>query len=324
MYVCRLFHRDRPFEQVEARVLGEGRITLGRDPAADWTVTAPDGVLSRLHCTLSVEDGRLWLHDLSTNGVFLGDGTRMPAGGVIELQTRQTIRFGALILLVDELHAPSAPVSATTISRGPTALGSSPSRSTPRAPDASLLEAFCQGARLDGSAFASEDPAELMRRAGAVYRETVLGLATLMEERARFKEEHALDRTTIRAARNNPFKWTSPRSVAEDLLLRDSPDFLHDETAVQASFADLHAHMAALAEGARSAAALAVDTLAPEAIQAEAQGEAGLLKSRAAACWDVHNRRHARLKAESGSHDGVVRRAVSQAYAQAAATAPAA
>lgn len=320
MYVCRLFHRDRPFEQMEARVLGEGRVTLGRDPAADWPVTDPDGVLSRLHCTLAVKDGRLWLTDLSTNGVFLGDGSRVPPGGTVELQPRQTIRFGALTLLVDELQAEPAPVSATTISRAPPLPGFSPPRP---AADGSLLEAFCEGARLDGSAFSAEDPAELMRRAGAVYRETVLGLAALMAERARFKEEHGLERTTIRAAENNPFKWTSSRAVAQDLLLRDAPSFLHDEGAVRASFDDLRAHMAALAEGARTAAALAVEALAPEAIHAEAQAQSGLLKSRAAACWDVHNRRHARLKAESGSHEGVLRRAVSQAYARAtAASAP--
>lgn len=318
MYVCRLFHRDRPFEQVEARVLAEGRITLGRDPGADWPVTDPDGVLSRQHCTLAVEQGRLWLTDLSTNGVFLADGERAPAGQPVELQTRQMIRFGALTLLVDELQAEAqvAP-AATTLSFSPLSPAARPQRSEAAPADAGLLEAFCEGARLDGSALSSEEPAELMRRAGAVYREAVLGLASLMAERARFKEEHGLERTTIGAAQNNPFKWTSSRMVAKELLLHEAPNFLHDGSAVRASFADLHAHMGAMAEGVRAAVGLAVEAMAPEAIHAEAQGQGGLLKSRAAACWDVHNRRHAALKAETASEDGVVRRALSRVYAQA-------
>jgi predicted component of type VI protein secretion system len=49
MFICRLFHRDRPFEQIEARLLADGAITVGRDPNADWPLPDPEATLSR--CT---------------------------------------------------------------------------------------------------------------------------------------------------------------------------------------------------------------------------------------------------------------------------------
>ena len=56
MYICRLFHKDQPFEQIDARIIAEGQITIGRDPDADWILTDADGTLSRLHCTLAVTE----------------------------------------------------------------------------------------------------------------------------------------------------------------------------------------------------------------------------------------------------------------------------
>ena len=208
MFICRLFHHDRPFEQIEARLIAEGQTTVGRDPAADWSLTDPQGVLSRIHCTLSVEDGRLFLTDTSTNGTFLEGGARAPAHEPVELRARQSIRLGDLSILVDQPQGAAA--DATTLHGGldltPTPVPrdwSDPQPATRPHRDGSLIEAFCEGAGLDASSLSGQEPHELMTRIGAIYQQTVLGLATLMADRARVKSEAQLDRTTLGAQANN-------------------------------------------------------------------------------------------------------------------------
>ncbi len=326
MYVCRLFARDRPFEQVEARFLDTGALVIGRDPAhADWVLPDPDGTLSRVHCVLSVAEGRLMLEDRSTNGVFLPDGKRVSGDHPVELAAGSSIALGALSILIEEPEAAALAPEATgggggagglelTRVRTPVAADWADAAPSPRAPhrDASLMEAFCEGAGLDASALSAEDPGEVMRRAGAVYRQTVLGLSALMADRARTKADHQLHRTAIGARDNNPFKWTPSRRVAQDLLMGRGGGFLSDAEAVRASFEDLGRHLAGVAAGADAATALAVERLSPESVDAEARREASLLRRGPAVAWEVLNRRFREL-----TEGGALRRAFGEAYGRA-------
>ena len=318
-YVCRLFHKDRPFEPLESRIFAEGRLTIGRDPAADWRIEDAEGVLSRIHCTLTIDGGQVWMQDSSTNGTFLDHGVRAEKDEAIELTHRQSIHLGAFSILIERMSDDVRPDTFATALHVPLSAvapevpedwsDARPSR-TPH-PDASLIEAFCNGAKLDPSALSSEDPADLMRRVGAIYQQTVLGLATLMADRTRVKGEHDLERTTINARRNNPFKWSPTRRLAQDLLKSQNGAFLSDAEAVRASFEDVGRHMAAVAMGADAAIEAVVSTLSPDAIEAEAKRQASLLRGRAGACWDVHNRRHAALTGGDGAC------AVKQVFAEA-------
>ena len=322
MYVCRLFTQDRPFEQVEARFLDQGALVIGRDPAhADWVLPDLDGTLSRVHCVLSVTDGRLLLEDRSTNGVFLPDGKRVTGDHPVELAAGSAIRLGALSILIEEPEptalAPAATGRGLELTRVRTPVApdwtdaDAPAARPPHR-DASLLEAFCEGAGLDASALSAEDAGEVMRRAGAVYRQTVLGLSALMADRARTKADHQLNRTTIGARDNNPFKWTPSRRVAQDLLLGHGAGFLSDAEAVRASFEDLGRHLAGVAAGADAATALALDRLSPESVDAEARRETSLLRRGPAVAWEVLGRRFREL-----TEGGTLRRAFGEAYGRA-------
>lgn len=322
MFVCRLFAQDRPFEQVEARLLDREPLVLGRDPAAaDWVLPDPDGTLSRVHCVLSVaEDGRLLVEDRSTNGVFLPDGRRVTGDHPTELAAGSTLRLGALSILIEQPDDADVDPDRTgpglnlTGLRTPVAndwADAAPPRARHR--DSSLVEAFCEGARLDASALSAEDPHEVMRRAGAIYQQTVLGLSALMADRARLKAEHGLNRTTIGAEANNPFKWAPSRRLAQDLLMSQGASFLSDAEAVRACFEDLGRHLAGVTAGADAAVALATERLAPSSVEAEARTQSSLLKRGPALAWELLQRRFAEL---SG---GALRRAFGQAYAKAEA-----
>ena len=322
MFICRLFHRDRPFEQIEARLLADGAITVGRDPNADWPLPDPEATLSRLHCTLTVENDRLFLRDTSTNGTLV-EGEPVVRETAVELRSRQSLQLGSLIIVIDKPAEGEAVGAATTIHAGlEIARTPVPDRWVDGAPtpvahrDGSLIEAFCEGAGLDVSGLSGEEPHELMRRVGAIYQQTVLGLATLMSDRARVKSQADLDRTTISASANNPIKWTPSRKLGQALLSGNEPGFMTGEDAVRASLDDLGRHMAALADGANAAANLTAQTLAPDAIDAEAREQAGLLRSLHALRWEIYLRRYNGLIAGDG--DNTLRRAFLDAYARAA------
>jgi predicted component of type VI protein secretion system len=322
MYICRLFHRDRPFQQIEARLLTGGAMTIGRDLAADWPMDDRDGTLSRIHCALSIEGDRLFLTDRSSNGTFLGNGERAPLAEPVEIEPREIIRLGSLSILIDRPpadasgdvasthHVPLSTIAAPLPSDWSDAVSARPLHR-----DASLIEAFCDGAQLDASALSSEDPVELMRRVGAIYKQTLIGLGALMAERTKLKAAYQLELTTIAAANNNPFKWAPSRRLAQDLLCSHEDGFLGDADAVRASFADLSEHLAAVARGANNAMDSVLRTFSPEAIDAEVRSDGFSLKGKAAARWEVHNRRHAALIARDGTGNSDVTRAFNEGYA---------
>jgi predicted component of type VI protein secretion system len=232
MVTLRLFHQTNPFKQIDSRDLAEGcDLAIGREPGQGWAIEDPERELSRLHCVIEHRQGRLVLRDLSANGVFVGaQRTRPSAGESFPLAMGETFRLGRFLVVAEGAAAAAEPRASAfddlfhqpllrPVEIEPEALaiptewmGSAPAPAPPAAGyapagDGALLEAFCAGARLDASAFSGEDPAEVMRRLGAVYQQMVLGLADLMNERTSIKTEYRLERTTVRAEGNNPFRW---------------------------------------------------------------------------------------------------------------------
>lgn len=322
MYMFRLFHRDRPFEQIDARMLQSGELSIGRDPQADWQIVDPECALSRLHGRMKLEDGRLSYCDTSSNGSFASDGARLPRDEFVPLQPQQTVHLGQMALLVDEMSGVAltdgGEGTRITLAAGivPGAIPSDwldkdGTARLPRAPhrDISLVEAFCEGADLDPSALSAGDPEELMRRIGEIYRQSLLGIATLLTARAETKQSYDVNRTTISASGNNPFKWAATRRLALELLFDRTDGFLSGSSAVRESFEDLAAHLSGVADGAQAAVAAAIDATNPLAIEQEAVHRGFSFKGRAAICWEIVRERHA--------HREVLEKAINHAFGEA-------
>lgn len=306
MFTLRLFHQTEPFTQIEERRLIDGSLTLGRDEAADWRVADDSRTLSRLHCTFAVHGDRLTLRDSSSNGVFVGsERRRLPSSDETPLEPGETVRVGDYILLVEGPRTGPAPPAG----------GPPPERARAVANDASLMEAFCIGAGLDASAFSGEEPAQVMRRLGEVYQQMVVGLTGLMGERSLAKTEYQLERTTVRAGGNNPFRWASSDRVAVDLLQQRADGFLSGAAAVNASFTDLQHHLICTQAGARGAIAAALQTLDPAAIEESLKRRGFVLKSRTAEAWERYVELHAEASATGpDDSDGLANQAFRAAY----------
>ena len=335
MYMLQLFDVANDLQPIDARLLRDGLLRIGRDSAADWTIADPDCELSRSHCELVVVSDELRLRALGANGVYDdATGVRFPDTTDVSVDIPSTIRFGRF-----RLKASRAPHGDDAIDATRTMVLTPPLGSSVAVPDdwsdgasfagfggESLLEAFCEGAGLDASLLSSEDPAEIMRRAGAVYRQMVLGVGDLMAERDRARGQYKLSRTTIGGANNNPFKWAPTQRLAIDLLLAGSGNFLSGPSALQVSFRDIKRHLIATFAGLHGSLRAAIDTFDPAVVDAAVAPRASMLKSRAALQGEEIARRHADLTTQlvQGS-GGSLERAFVTAYdaAEAGSTTPA-
>lgn len=331
MYILRLYDEgvDGAWAEqpIDARLLREGGLTIGRDPATDWPIPDPDRELSRAHCRLVVDGGELVLTATGGNGMFdEATGARVPDNVGVPVAVPQGWRMGRYRLVAapaphDALG--SGGETRTMLLLPP--LGDSTevpsdwedaSGDLPRVPaEGSLLEAFCEGAGLDASLLSSEEPTEIMRRAGAVYRQMVLGIGDLMAERDRARARYQLTRTTISGAGNNPFKWAPTQRLAVDLLLAGPEGFLSGPAALKASLGDIKRHLVATFEGLQASLRTAIASFAPHAIDEAVAGRGSLLKSRAALQMQEVEARHADLHGQiADGRDGSLNQAFVDAY----------
>jgi predicted component of type VI protein secretion system len=306
MILLRLFKADEPTREIDRRLFDEGELIIGRDPGAGWMIEDRSQTLSRRHCTLRFGPEGLMLRDDSTNGLAI-DGERVPSGAPVAVRPGATINLGAFLLVAEPHAAEPAPAG----TRPPTAPALDPALA------GRLLESFCTGAAIDPSVFAGEDPSEVMRRAGALYRQMVTGVAELMHERTRAKTVLNLERTTIQALDNNPFRWAQAPRVAVDLLKAGQDGFLAGEAAVKSSFDDLIRHQTGLAAGSRAAVEEVLGSLSPTTIAELLKGKP-FLSSRSGALWGEYVHAYEQIRGALGGGEGPAGEAFREGYEAAA------
>lgn len=339
MVTLRLFHSANPFQAIESRVMADGEIAVGRDPAADWHLEDAGCELSRRHCAIRVAEDGIRVRDLSANGVFVGVARRRIAKDFyVPVEMDEPIHLGQYMIVVEhgapanDANAPDASIDApfhSPILQEPEVSVSSfavrsawsdtqpaaPAADRQRMPDAALLEAFCEGAGIDPSAFAAEVPADVMRRAGEAYRQSVIGLCDLMGERTSAKSAYRMDRTTVAATGNNPFKWADAHRVGIDILRAGNGSFLAGAVAMKDSFEDLKKHLLCLVAGSRAAVAATLEEVGPDRIDEGLKGQSMLFQTKTDAAWRDFLKRHAQVSADARENaDSAINRAFKAGY----------
>ena len=332
MYMLQLFDVDDAMQPIDARLLPSGSLTIGRDVAAGWSIADPECEVSRNHCELRVRDDGVSLLVTGANGVFDDyGGTRYPEGKEVELSLPGALRLGRYRIVVtpaqlagsshaaaDRTMILTPPLGASTAV--PSEWEDSPGPSAPG--NGTLLEAFCEGAHLDASLLSSEDPDEIMRRAGALYRQMVLGIGDLMSERDAARQRYRLNRTTVSGRDNNPFKWAPSQRLAVDLLLAESTGFMSGPAAVKSSFRDVKRHLVATFVGMQGSLRATIERFNPDQLGNSTSRRTKLLRSRAHAMLEEVGERHEALNREIDEGvPGVLDRAFVVAYDEAEAEA---
>ena len=225
MYMLQLFDAADPLHPVDARLLRDGVLRIGRDPAADWTIADAERAISRAHCELTAAIEGLQLRCQGANGVYDDrTGQRLPDDVDVPLALPFTFRIGGYRIAASrprgrQGRTDGRPHDACCCRRSATTMRCPATGPTPRrrAPPPTH-RCWRRSARGRGSIprlLSAEEPAEVMRRAGAVYRQLVLGLGDLMTERERARERFRMNRTSIAGVGNNPFKWAPTQRLAD-------------------------------------------------------------------------------------------------------------
>ncbi len=124
---------------------------------------------------------------------------------------------------------------------------------------------FYEGAGLSPDDVPLDDDA--LFKLGQMYRQMVLGLCDILQDRAAFKDEFRVERTQLSIGRNNPMKHLPAIEVAKVLLGKPLPGFMGLDEALRTSLEDLKKHQLAMLAGVQNALLVVFDRLAPAEIE---------------------------------------------------------
>jgi type VI secretion system FHA domain protein len=149
----------------------------------------------------------------------------------------------------------------------------------PAALAAPSLDAFFRGAGLPAQRLDDKQTEQVLHRLGQLMREVVLGVTENLHLRAEQKNVMRVPTTTIRPQNNNPLKFSaSVEEALNNLLFRDSAEYLSAVDAVRETFGDIKQHQQNILGALRTAVVDYVGRLDPEELESKvSNGRTGAL-----------------------------------------------
>lgn len=174
----------------------------------------------------------------------------------------------------------------------------------------------------EGAGFTPEEmrlPPDAMYRLGVLYRQVVLGLCDILQDRATFKDEFRVERTQLSMGRNNPLKHLPAFEAAKVVIGQPLPGFMDGEEAVRSSFEDIKKHQMAMLAGVQNALTTAFSRLSPAEMEklvetAESQKK-GFLGRRGIDRWSLYVTVYENLRKDATSNaNGIMSSAFREGY----------
>jgi type VI secretion system protein len=141
----------------------------------------------------------------------------------------------------------------------------------------------------------SETPEQTAERTGKMLHRLVAGLMTLIEARARAKDQMGATATQLQFDGNNPLKFA--RNVEQALEMTLNPPlrgYMDADMAVEDAFRDLQAHQMATLKAMQGALQATLTRFSPQAIAARTEEKGGIAKlipgQREAALWKAYEK----------------------------------
>ena len=172
---------------------------------------------------------------------------------------------------------PPAPVVSQPPQVAPAASAPAPA---PAPASASIsLDAFFRGAGLPARKLDDREAEQVLQRLGQLMREVVLGINENLHLRSEQKNVLRVPTTTIQPQNNNPLKFSAGIEEAlNNLLFRQSAEYLSAVDAVRETFTDIKQHQQHMLAAMRTAVADYVSRLDPEELEQKvANGKSGML-----------------------------------------------
>jgi len=171
-----------------------------------------------------------------------------------------------------------------------------------------LFKVFLEAAGIqDIRRFPQEDIPAIMRTAGALFREMIDGLGTMLRGRAAAKSHLHTAVTTIQAVQNNPLKFAVADDILTLLLTTPHPGYLTGVEAVRAGCTDLIHHELAMTAGVQAAILALLARVAPQYV-VPPDAASSLLPRRTkskAKCWEAYCQAYTQVVAEAEDFFGL-------------------
>ena len=157
------------------------------------------------------------------------------------------------------------------------------------APQTPALDPFFRGAGLQPMRLDDKQAEQVLQRLGQIMREVVLGLSENLHVRAEQKNVMRVPTTTIQPHNNNPLKFSaSVEEALNNLLFRDSAEYLSAVDAVRETFGDIKQHQQQLLSAMRTAVVDYIGRLDPEELENKiGRGHALLGAANKLKYWDL-------------------------------------
>lgn len=192
----------------------------------------------------------------------------------------------------------------------------------PSAPAAPTADTAGWAAFYEGAGVTPEEmklPPDAMYRLGVLYRQVVLGLCDILQDRATFKDEFRVERTQLSMGRNNPLKHLPAFDAAKVVIGQPLPGFMDGEEAVRSSFEDIKKHQMAMLAGVQNALTTAFSRLSPaemeRLVEAAQSQKKGFLGKRGIDRWSLYVTVYENLRKDATSNaNGIMSSAFREGY----------
>ena len=162
-----------------------------------------------------------------------------------------------------------------------------------------LLNVFFKAAGVEDTSILSvEKYPELMRTAGALIRELIAGLMTILKGRSELKAQIRVPVTILRPTENNPLKF-SPRvdEALKILLTKNHSGFIDAVDAVREGYQDVMHHQLAITAGVQASLMNVLKRFDPQ--QFEKKYQEGIVIQKRAKCWDSYSQAYREIVKEA-------------------------
>ena len=162
-----------------------------------------------------------------------------------------------------------------------------------------------------------------MLAAGQVFRAMVAGLREVLQARSTLKNEFRLQRTVIRAAENNPLKFSVDADEAIASILQPrGRGYMAGPQAVDEGFRDLKVHQLAVMAGMQEALSALLAAFHPDTLAQRLDKESrflGFLPGSGSRYWEAYEKRYREIAQEAeSSFRGILGDAFGRAYEESA------
>jgi type VI secretion system protein len=158
-----------------------------------------------------------------------------------------------------------------------------------------MLDIFLKAAGIEAAReLPQKSPQELMHIIGAVFRELVDGLMTVLRGRSELKSHLRVSVTTFKATENNPLKFSpTVEDALTTFLTNHHPGFVDAVQAVREGYENIENHQLAINAGVQASLAKILERFDPRYFS-EKFAE-GIVLQKKAKCWDEYTQTYPQI-----------------------------